>query len=242
MRITLFGKNSENIEGLVRSFGFRIVSSNPDLIITYGGDGTLLASERHFPKVPKLPIRDSKVCIKCSEHTDEVLLKLLTHKKIRPEKFPKLEATSGNTAMQALNDIVLRNSSQIHALRFNVFKNTQLLDPIVVVGDGIVASTPFGSTGYFKSVTKETFKEGFFLAFNNTIEDIRPLEFKKDDSIRITIVRGPGTLSVDNNPNFISIKNGNSIQIRVSGDFSLIYQPEILRCNVCIIKKDKRLN
>ena len=58
----------------------------------------------------------------------------------------KLEAFVGRRNLLATNDIVIRNDYQLHSIRFKVKvgkKNFGLL-----IGDGIVVSTPTGSTAY----------------------------------------------------------------------------------------------
>ena len=120
MKALLFGKNSETIAHLVPEYGFEIVHDAPDVIISYGGDGTLLAAERKFPSIPKLPIRDSKVCKKCPLHTTEHLLEKLSKGLIKLDEYPKLEAKIHEAHFFAINDLVIRNSIPIHALWFRV--------------------------------------------------------------------------------------------------------------------------
>jgi len=76
MKLLLFGKNSEKIKSLVEKFGFEIVTQNPDIIISFGGDGTLLSAEREYPGIKKLPIRDSQFCHKCHHQSVVDHLKL----------------------------------------------------------------------------------------------------------------------------------------------------------------------
>ena len=78
MKVALFGKNSDSIRHFIPEYGFEISEDKPDVIVSYGGDGTLLSAERKFPGIPKLPIRDSKVCKKCPIHTTEHLLQKLS--------------------------------------------------------------------------------------------------------------------------------------------------------------------
>lgn len=241
MKILLFGKNSKRVEKLVRSFGLERVSHNPDLILSYGGDGTLLASERLFPNIPKFPIRDSKVCVKCPKHKTEVLLKSLISKKLKLETKPKLEAIFRSSKSLGLNDIVIRNQTPIHAIRFILKINGEIIEPNLVIGDGIVVSTAFGSTGYYQSVTKQTFYKNFKIAFNNTTQTIKPLEFEEDDTIEIEIIRGPAVLSVDNNPKLLALKEKDKVKVLISSEIARIYNPQILRCTRCKIKKGLRL-
>ena len=44
---------------------FSVIERNPDFILCYGGDGTVLFSERKFPEVPKLVVKRSNICKKC---------------------------------------------------------------------------------------------------------------------------------------------------------------------------------
>jgi NAD+ kinase len=242
MKILLYGKNSEDIKPLCEEMGFEIVEENPDVIITYGGDGTLLASERKFPEIPKLPIRDSKVCRKCSEHETEHLLTLLKEDKLLITQQPKLETEFEGNKLVALNDIVVRNASAYHAIRFYLSVNGTRYTKELVIGDGIVVSTAFGSTGYYQSITRTTFEKNFRIVFNNAVTELSPLEFTAEDEITMDIVRGPGELTCDNNPETIELEAGNQLHIKVSTNTASIYSPETLRCNKCQIRRDQRLH
>jgi NAD kinase len=241
MKIQLYGKNSHNLSEQLKSLGFEIVTDHPDVILSYGGDGTLLSSERKFPGIPKLPIRDSNVCIKCSDHTTEHILELLKKNHLKLEELTKLEFRFHNESFTALNEIVIRNSIPIHAIRFKVFKNGDKVLPEIVLGDGIVASTPWGSTGYFQSITRHSFKTDFKLAFNNTTIPLSPVVFKNSDVISLEIVRGPATLSVDNNPMLLTLKEKDIIEIKPSKHNAHIYSPKTLRCDKCKLDRGKRL-
>lgn len=251
MKIQLYGKNAQDITDTVQNLGFEIVEDNPDVIVSYGGDGTLLAAERQFPGIPKLPIRDSKVCKKCSVHETDHLLQLLKDGEIELTHQPKLETNFDGNTLVALNDIVIRNKSAYHAIRFFVSKNgtktttpTSNLQPptSLIIGDGIVASTPFGSTGYYQSITKSTFTENFRIVFNNTVTEIPPLEFTSSDLITMDVVRGPGEMTSDNNPETIELIEGTQAQIKVSQETAKIYSPQTLRCNNCKISREQRLH
>lgn len=239
-KVSLFGKNSDSIRHFFPQFGLEIVDDKPDVIISYGGDGTLLSAERKFPGIPKLPIRDSKVCRKCSLHTTEVLLEALGKSKIGFQEFPKLEAKSGPVDILAINDVVVRNSTPMHALRFRVFKNNEAIKPHVVIGDGIVATTPFGSSGYYQSITGTTIGKEFALAFNNTTQKIEPVKFSTGDEIKLVVVRGPGSLSSDNNPKILSLKEPDEVKIFASTHNARIFM-DPLRCTNCTILRDRRL-
>lgn len=241
IKVALFGKNSDSIRDTITGFNLLLVNDNPDVIVSYGGDGTLLSAERKFPGIPKLPIRDSKVCRKCPIHTTEYLLGALSEEKIKLQIFPKLEAKTGNEDFLAINDIVVRNLTPMHALRFKLFKDSKAIKPEIIIGDGVVATTAFGSTGYYKSITRKTIDHGFAIAFNNTTQVIEPLRFSDGEHIRIDIIRGPGTLSSDNSPKILTLREGDQVKIFPSAHSARIYVKSTLRCPDCEILRDKRL-
>lgn len=229
MKVALRGRNSKSIEGLVKSLGFELTHTNPEIIISYGGDGTLLSAEREFPSTPKLPLRNSRVCNKCSAHENEVMLKKLLGGKLRLKEYKKIETTILYKNFYALNDFVIRNSDPTHSIRFKTSATGERL----LIGDGTVFATPFGSTGYFKSITDKTFNKGFGLAFNNTTEQASPKILKGMDEVKFTLVRGKSTLSFDNSPDIFVIDEGSELIFKLSNQIAKIYEADALRCPNC---------
>lgn len=227
MKVLLYGKNSKNIQGLVTGLGFTIVTSNPEVIISYGGDGTLLSCEREYPGIPKLPIRNSLVCNKCLNHEDKYVLERLIKGRLKLTEQKKLETTLLYKTFHALNDFVIRNSDPMHTIRFSINEGKLL------IGDGIVVATPFGSTGYFKSITRQTFKKGFGVAFNNTTEETSPLILKEKDLINFQLIRGKATLSFDNSPEIFTIDEDSQLEFKLSDQVAKIYMDTSLRCPNC---------
>jgi NAD+ kinase len=242
MKVLIYGKNAHTLTDLIKQHGLEIVEEEPEVIISYGGDGTLLTAERVYPGVPKLPIRDSKVCNKCSNHTNEVLIESLSNNTLELEYYPKLEAETEGNFMTALNDIAIRNSLAFHAIRFNLFLNGQLNPDALVIGDGLVVSTAFGSTGYFQSITRQTFEVGFKIGFNNTVRQLDPVEFNEGDVLKVVIVRGPGHLTSDNNPEIIELIEKKEVVIKVSNQKAKIYSAKTLRCSDCVVRREERLD
>lgn len=231
MKVLLFGKNSKNIADFVKSLGFEVVNSNPAIVISYGGDGTLLSAEREYPQMPKLPLRNSQVCNKCSNHEDKVMLKKLLDGKLKLKEYGKLETIILYKTFYALNDFVVRNSDPTHTIRFKILQDD--IPSKLCIGDGIVLSTPFGSTGYFKSITRESFQKGWGLAFNNITEKTYPIYPDDDEQIGLKLVRGKATLSFDNNPDAFVIDEGSEIIFKLSNQVAKIYEAESLRCPNC---------
>ncbi len=214
--------------------GFQLVTSNPEVVISYGGDGTLLSTERRFPHVPKLPLRNSLTYKKCQEHADEVVLKKFLANKFKLKEYQKLVTTILYKNFYALNDFVIRNSNTTHSIRFKTSATKNKL----LIGDGVVIATPLGSTAYFKSITNKFFDKGFGLAFNNTTEKISPIIFKDQDQATVTLVRGKATLSFDNNPDIFALDEGSELIFSLSDQTAQIFETKSLRCPNCQLITD----
>ncbi|MBT3407256.1 hypothetical protein HN415_01090, partial [Candidatus Woesearchaeota archaeon] len=159
-------KSVESLKKLLKRLGFKYEKKDPDMIISLGGDGTFLYSERKFPGIPKLLIKDSQVCSKCQNlKFDEIFMKILLKNYIILE-HSKLVATFNKKKYLATNDFIIRNKTPTHAIRYQVTVDEK--ETLVIIGDGVVISTPFGSTGYYNSITRTNFNQGIGIAYNNT--------------------------------------------------------------------------
>lgn len=241
MRVLLYGKNAKNLTRLLTAHGIEVVGSRPDAVLSYGGDGTLLTAERKYPGIPKLALRDSAVCAKCAHHTDEIMIQAFSQNKLPVQLFAKLTAVIDNTCVSALNDIVIRNALPMHAIRFYLLHNGACIPNALVIGDGIVAATPFGSTGYFKSVTRSSFAHGFAAGFNNSVSDYPPIPFQQGDTITVEIIRGPAALSFDNAPKVYKIADKCSVTLGAGPQKAQIFTLDTLRCPKCQTDQSKHL-
>lgn len=192
------------------------LSKKPDFVIVAGGDGTILYSERLFPGIPKIPLRDNSVCKKCySEVTHLVhVLKQIKEKKFSIEKQIKLETIWEGKKLIALNEIQIRNKLPFEAIRFelSVGKKT-----ITDIGDGAIISTSHGSSGYYYSATGKTFSKGIGIAFNNSHKRNRSFVVPENSAIRIKLIRGVAYVASDNNKSMLfTIKKDKNITIRKS--------------------------
>jgi len=203
------------VRSLVEQTGFQYSDRDPDFVITVGGDGTFLQGEHRYPGIPKLLVRDSLICYRCHNEPLPVLLNYIQQGRAITMAIPKLEVGHSRSCSTAINDIVLRNQHPTQAIRFRVGVNGQVVVE-QVIGDGIVTATPFGSTGYYRSVTRQTFEQGYGLAFNNSTEAIAPLQLSSEDEVILDITRGPGQLAVDNVPEIQILPSSEQVVIRQS--------------------------
>ncbi len=231
-RILLYGRHLEDLRSHLPS-EFQFVDENPDVIICYGGDGTILGSEREFPEVPKIILRDVRLNPKCDKHTEAKLLQLCLDNKLKKQTLTKIKATnSSGKNLVAINDLVLHNFDPRSAIRYRIWIDGK---PFLkqIVGDGVVVATTFGSSAYYKSITNSTFNVGIGLAFNNCTEPIDHIVLNENSVIEIMITRGPALLLADNSPEEIRIEEGEKIVISRTSESATFYGVEEFRCPEC---------
>jgi len=217
-KIHIVGQDLEKIEEMkeiLESQGFSYVEENPDLVITYGGDGMFLIAERMFPGVLKLMMKDSEVGNKCHDLELEDALKRYLEGDYSVEEIRKLKAIYRGRfetrELVGVNDIVIRNSLPTEAVRFGISIGGEAIKELI--GDGVVVSTAYGSGGYFSSITGKKFEKGIGVAFNNVSLRKEPAILLDRGIIAIQIFRGPAVLVADNNRDFINLENGDKIMV-----------------------------
>lgn len=217
MRIQIVGVQQDELAAYMREHfpAAELVDVNPDIIICFGGDGTLLYAERHYPGVPKILLRNSQICKRCSVLAKETVLPLLLAGKYTVVDHAKLEARSHGKVLIALNDVVVAHPHVNGTVRAKVEINgRQYGDGII--GDGIVVCTPIGSTGYYQSITRSHFQSGIGIAFNNTVNIVSHLVVNENTKIAVEIIRGPALLGDDNDETQIPLDTGDRVEIGVS--------------------------
>ncbi len=232
MKFMLTGRYSGDIRGQLLQNGIELSENDPDMIIVYGGDGSLLGAERDYPGIPKFPIRDIRKAPLCPEHAHEIQFKRLAEGSLKSTELRKLSGTACGKTLYALNDILIHNYERVSALRYSVCIDSENYVS-EVVGDGACVSTVHGSTAYYRSITHSIFRTGIGLAFSNSTELTNHLVIPEESEIRIGIKRGPGLLVGDNNPDGILIPEGESAIIRMSSMNAIIYGLDIFMCPEC---------
>jgi len=209
--------DTAEIEATLASEGFTIVKQNPDFIVCFGGDGTVLFSERTYPEIPKLIIKTSRVCRKC-DYTPDKLGSLLSNIKKGNyclNKKMKLETEAKSKKLVGLNDIQVHLKLPIYAVRFSLSVDGKEYEELI--GDGVVVATAFGSTAYYKATGGKSFEKGIGISFNNLHNmDLESFVVPEDSVVNITVTRGPAWLLADNNEDFIELGAGDAAVIRRS--------------------------
>ena len=219
MKVIIFGDDQQKIEPIIKKNGFEIVDKDFDFVVSFGGDGALIKSEYLYPGVPKIVLRNSSICKKCSPLENGEILKRIKKGDYHIEKMRKLKAQVKNKTIYALNDIVVHNFNPRHAIRYKVFINNKEVYK-EIIGDGVVAATPYGSTGYYRSITDSFFEVGLGLAFNNSTEQADHLVLKENSQIKIIITRGPAMVYGDNQEKEVPIDKDDEVLISNSNKFA----------------------
>lgn len=151
-------------EGIVDVVGHQDLSSSPhemlklcEVIISLGGDGSMLATARVFGHhgIPILGINLGKLGFLTEVDQDQIdyaLLKLKEDDFVLEERMMLLASFNGNDKpeMSALNDVVVDHGDSIRLAKIDLFSDGTFVCPYNA--DGIVVSTPTGSTAYSLSV------------------------------------------------------------------------------------------
>ena len=127
-------------------------SAPPDLILTFGGDGTFLTGARTAVAhdIPLMGINLGTVGFLTEEepeHLHECLEAILKGSYQIEERFLlKVELTGTGESFYALNDAVITRGGFARLIRVECRVNDEQFG--IFTADGMIAATPTGSTGY----------------------------------------------------------------------------------------------
>ncbi len=236
MKIRLIGKNLNDIKDILRQFNMQIIESGtPELVVAHGGDGTMLASEREFPGVPKLLLRDCRTAPQCEDHSYCTILQNFIDGKLAAVKLPKLAAEVKGERFLAINDIFIHNFERMHALRYSVRINDELYAK-EVVGDAVGLSSVHGSTAYYKSITHSIFRTGIGLSFSNSTEEVNHLVLPENSVVKVVIIRGPGLIISDNDSRTMQVEEKDEVILKQSdNEYGIFYGLNEFMCPKCRI-------
>ena len=211
----------KRIEQKLINASFTLCKSTPEIIFIYGGDGSLVRSERLYPGILKVALKGSptsKTHFYDESLLDTILTKI-TQKEYTIKKHTKLTAKYKTTTLEALNEIQLHNKNPGIAIRFNLYINNTL-EHKNIVGDGALVATPFGSTAYYYSTGGEPFDKGLGISFNNPHQRLKNSILPEDSTVTIELLRGDALLIRDNDKKMFHIKPKDKITIKKSNNIA----------------------
>jgi len=210
--------DTSQIKDVLAAAGFTVVDGDPDFILCYGGDGTVLFSEMKYPTVPKLIIKTSRACRKCDYSLDELktILSAVREGSYCLHKKLKLETEAKGRKLVGLNEIQIHPKLPTYAVRFSLSVDGEELEDLI--GDGVIVATPFGSTGYYKATGGKRFSDGIGISFNNLHNrNVESFVVPEDSTVKLTVSRGPAWLLADNDEHLIELGAKDSVTIKKSG-------------------------
>ena len=231
-RVKLMGKNLDDVRPKILARGMEIVDENFDMVIAHGGDGTLLWSERDYPGIPKLPLRDARTAPQCQDHSYDKVLDSLLAEELEVSILPKLEGIYKDKRLVAVNDIFVHNLERASALRYQVLIDNELYAN-EIVGDSVGVATVHGSTAYYRSITQSIFRVGMGLAFSNSTEEINHLVISEQSEVAIRVFRGPALIIADNSPEMVEVPEHGEVIIRQAAEKAVIYGLKGFMCPEC---------
>lgn len=129
-------------------------AKDAEAVIVVGGDGTLIRTARAINKaeLPVIGVNTGHLGYLCEIGEDGIesaVLSLINGDfTIEERMMLKGEFDDGESRL-SLNDVVIYRSGELRTISIDVYVDNQLLTTIK--GDGVVVSTPTGSTGYSMS-------------------------------------------------------------------------------------------
>lgn len=222
-KVLLFGAESHLLRPEVEKHpGLRLVDEDADVVVCYGGDGTLLSAELQYPGLPKVPILNSKVGHHCIRHAPGEVLEALAAGRLTRNEYKKLACaihragrTEPERILTPLNEIVVSKGRVNAAVRWQLWINGEPYeDAAEIIGDGLVVCTPFGSTAYFRNITRGVFSRGLGVAFIAISHQVNHIVLPSDSVVRVLIARGPALLACDCAPEDIPLEAGDELVCR----------------------------
>ncbi len=226
---------TESLESLSKkkSLSDRSIVKKSDLLISIGGDGSLLSSARRygFSGLPLLGINLGNLGFLTDilpEDLTSSLIEVIKGKYLKDKRF-FLEASVNNSLKSdiALNEIVIHSGSIAQLMEYEVF-----VDETFVYrqrADGLIVNTPTGSTAYSLSgggpiVHPEVKAITLMPMFPHSLS-ASPLLVKEESNITIKIISGnKSMLSLDSH-NSIPLKRGDIIDVSKSKKPLILIHP-----------------
>ncbi len=128
--------------------GEKIILGDEDICFVIGGDGTVLSAVDKYPTLSFIGINLGRMGFLTEIPSSEIdnAVKLITEGSFTEENRMMIEVDLGGVCIDALNEVTVKHKVASGIGEFKVFVNDVYLAHYQA--DGIIVSTPTGSTGY----------------------------------------------------------------------------------------------
>ena len=194
-----------------------------DLVVVLGGDGTILSAARRMGarQVPTLGINLGKLGFLAEVGVDrlEIALEAALLDQLSEKARLLVECTppGREETVHVLNDVVVQRGDVRRMIEIAVRVGGSAVANYV--GDGIIVTTPVGSTAYSMSaggpVLAPNVEALVLTPLASHALPLRPLVVRADQVIELDVVGGAGRLVLDGQEDF-SIRRGDRVTVRPS--------------------------
>ncbi|GKX66161.1 NAD(+)/NADH kinase [Inconstantimicrobium mannanitabidum] len=212
---------------------------NLDLIFILGGDGTILRAAREFSPYADTPILGINIgnlgFLSTIEYEDLThSLKKIKNKEFRIEKRLMLKSeikgiNSSNISF-SLNDLVISRGTLSRMAKYNIEINGEKY--IDFKGDGVIVSTPTGSTAYSFSaggpIVYPTLKVITITPICPHAPSIRPIVIDENSKIKITATATDSVLYASTDGQKFSL---------LEEDFEVLISKSDRECNLIVVNE-----
>jgi len=187
-----------------------------DLLISVGGDGTILKSVRRYQDTLILGVNMGTIGYLNEISPEEInsILDIIENHKI--EERSMISCTIGNKIVEALNDIVIRTEVATRVSQVKVQISDQ---EYIISGDGVIITTSTGSTAYSYSaggpIIKSNSQEFGITPICPLYRKASPMVYPDHETVIVTALDRPCTIVADGFPQG-TMKSGDKIEIKKS--------------------------
>ena len=222
-----------------RKANFKKLREKVDFVALFGGDGTLLRAARHFAGsgIPLLGINIGSLGFMTVIEVEAVekAINLILKDEYETENRMMLTAEVYRNNCEVyngfgLNDVVINRGANFNLIGVELFINNQFVSSFK--GDGLIVSTPTGSTAYSLSAGGPIIHPGLEVLVITPISPhnlyIRPLVIGGNDEVLADLeVAGSNMkISIDGRCGF-DLQNGDQVKIKKAPhDVTLVKFPE----------------
>lgn len=201
-----------------------------DCAIVIGGDGSLIEAARalHGRDVPILGINMGTLGFLTEvevNHIDEALEQILSGNYVLENRMMLEGSLGGGRGDVALNDIVVTRKGVLRVIHFRLYVNGELLNSYA--SDGIIISTPTGSTAYNLSaggpIVEPTASMIVITPICSHALNTSSIVLSAEDEIVIEIGRGRNgnieeVFTTFDGADMVALKTGDRVTVRRSKD------------------------